>query len=182
MTRLPVPQRLSGALALAFFGFAALAALPGCDDGGTKADSGTTPADDIAGTWRYLDVSSVVQCPDSTPLSVPPDPNKVLVRGIDSALVDLSPSPLLAGVWCDIAFDVTGPVATAQPNQVCTLTALDSFTIDQPEGGAPLWTFTLNSATTAEELVTATIHYVLAGQPTTCSWSLVGHLKRISKD
>ena len=139
-------------------------------------------ADDFVGTWRYLDVSSMLQCTGADPQAQPPEPNKTFARGVSSALVDLSPSPLLSGVFCDFGFDVSGPKATAQPGQTCALTALDSLTINQPDMQAPKWTFTLNSPTTAEELIDATAHFSISGAASTCSWSLTGHLQRVSKD
>jgi hypothetical protein len=158
------------------------AALAGCGSSATGTSMGADPADDFVGTWLYGDVSSIVTCANSSPLSQPPEPNKTLAHGATSALVDLSPNPLVQGSFCDLAFDVAGEVATAQPMQTCALTSLDSLTIDQPQGMAPEWTFTLNSATTAEELITATVHFSIDGAPTPCSWILEGHLTRISKD
>jgi hypothetical protein len=152
--------------------------------------SDTSPVDDFIGTWHYTDATSVLQCVDRDPLNQPPASNKTFARGISAALVDLSVSPLglSNGVVCDFGFDVAGPVATAQAKQSCAITTLDTVTIDQPNGAAPLWTFTLNSATTAEELATATVHLVLPGvnigdppQDQACSWMLIGHLTRISK-
>jgi hypothetical protein len=185
MTRSLAPQRLvhrrlAGVLVVC--GALALGAA-GCGDSGPDAPATqATPADDFVGTWRYLDVQSVLQCAGADPTNQPPDPNKTFAHGIGAAVVDLSPSPLLQGVFCDYGFDVSGAVATAQPGQTCALTSLDSLTIDEPQDQAPLWTFTLNSATTAEELATTTAHFFVAGAPTTCSWTLVGHLTRISKD
>jgi hypothetical protein len=159
----------------------------GCGGGvsgsGGTGDGAGDPAP-FVGTWLYTDVQSVLQCPNADPTNQLPEPNKTFAHGVSAALVDLSPSPLLPGVFCDFGFDVTqGAVATAQPNQICALTSLDSLTIDQAAGnGPPLWTFTLNSATTAEEIVQATAHFQVAGAPETCSWNLAAHLTRISKD
>jgi hypothetical protein len=174
-------SRYGGASALALA--LVLVSAAGCDDDstGSGASALTSPADDFVGTWLYGDFQSFLQCPGAEPASQPPQPNKTFARGTTSALVDLSPSPLLPGVFCDITFDVAGPVATAQPNQTCALTALDNLTIDQPMGTS-LWTFTLNSATTAEEIVQATAHFQINGQLSSCSWNMAAHLTRISKD
>jgi hypothetical protein len=176
-----VMKRLPGArvlvLALAQLGLAG--ALVGCSD---AAD----PADDFVGTWHYLDYSSIQSCPGHDPTSQPPDANKTFVRGVNGGIVDLSSSPLLGNVFCNFAFGVDGPVATVRQSPPCQLTSLDTLTIDQSnpdDAKSPLlWTFTLNSPTTAEELVTATVHYSLAGDLSTCRWAFTGHLQRVSKD
>jgi hypothetical protein len=171
-----VTRRLPGARALVFSGLVGLAgALVGCGD---AAD----PTADFVGTWRYVDYSSVLLCPQADPMSQPPEPNKTLARGPTGGLVDLSPSPLLNNSYCDFAFTLNGPVATAAPDQLCHLTSLDTLTIDQPSGTPPRWTFTLNSPTTAEELITATAHFSLSDTTSACAWSFTGHLQRVSKD
>jgi hypothetical protein len=168
--------------ALAVLG--ALSALAtGCSGGNGNTTTTADPADDFVGSWRYDQWTSVLQCPNSTPNIQPPTPNKTLALGVTSAIVDLSQSPLLEGVFCDFGFDVSFPVATLQPNQSCALTNLDTLTIDQqPGNGPPLWTFTLDSATTAEEIVQGTVHLMATGMPQTCSWNMAAHLTRISKD
>jgi hypothetical protein len=175
-----VIRRFPGALTVALSAVAALGA--GCGNDGGAA---TTPnaADDFVGTWLYsTDTQSVLQCENGNDTNQPPQPNKTFAHGASAALVDLSESPILPGVFCDFAFDVSGPVATAQPNQACALTSLDNLTIDQPDGQAPSWTFSLTSATTAEEVIKATAHFSVSGQPNSCSWTLAAHLTRISKD
>jgi hypothetical protein len=154
----------------------------GCDSQGATAD----PAASFVGTWRYDMVTSVVQCPSSVPTNVPPNPNKTLARGATTALVDLSQSPLLEGVFCDFGFDVNAEatIATAHPGQTCVFPGgLDNITIDEPtDGSTRLWTFTLTSATTADELIQATTHDVIAGAVQSCVWTLQGKLTRVSKD
>lgn len=167
-------KRLPGARALVFAGLAACASVAGgC------SDDAANPTDDFVGTWRYVDYSSILQCPQSDPMSQPPQPNKTFARGPSGGVVDLSPSPLLNNSYCDFAFALNGAVATAEPGQTCQLTSLDTLTID---GSPPRWTFTLNSPTTAEELVTATAHFSLADTTSACAWSFTGHLQRVSKD
>jgi hypothetical protein len=176
--RSTVIRRFPGALAVAFAALAAAGA--GC---GSSDKSGTTdPTDDFVGSWRYAQVQSVLQCANADPTNQLPEPNKTFARGISAALVDLSPSPLLPGVFCDFGFDISNGIATAQPNQTCALTMLDSLTIDVGADGSPLWTFTLTSPSTASEVVQATAHFQISGQPSTCSWNLVANLTRISKD
>jgi hypothetical protein len=166
-------------LAVLLLALAAVGAGCGDSNSGTTAD----PADAFAGTWLYNEVQSVVQCPGAALTNAPPDPNKTFAHGVSSALVDLSQSPLLSGVFCDFAFDVdsSGTTATARADQTCSLTSLDSVSIDKSMG-ASLWTFTLTSATTAEEVVQATAHFQITGQVESCSWNLAAHLTRVSKD
>ncbi|HVX96025.1 MAG TPA: hypothetical protein VHK47_14030 [Polyangia bacterium] len=175
-----VTRRLRGARALVFS--AALAGtLAGC--GGDAAD----PADDFVGTWSYVDFSSIQSCDGHDPTNQPPQANKTFARGLDDdSIVDLSPSPLLGNVFCNFTFGVNGPVATVRRGPPCQLTSLDSLTVDssKPDDAASplLWSFTLNSPTTAEELVTATVHYSIEGVNSTCRWAFTGHLQRVSKD
>src|SRR5450432_426139 len=152
--------------------------------------SDTSPAEGFVGTWRYDEAQSTVTCGQDT-LPQPPAPNKTFGAGVATALVDLSPSPLDSTINCDFGFDVAGPIATVKAGQVCALTGGDTVTVDHTndDAASPLWTFTLNSATTAEKLATATIHFKFAGATadappteTTCAYSLIAHLTRLSKD
>ena len=174
------PQARFAALAVVALTLAGLGA--GCGD----SNSGTAdPAADFVGAWRYDQVTSVLQCPSGVPTNEPPNPNKTFARGATTALVDLSQSPLLEGVFCDFGFDVNdaATVATAHPGQTCALTSLDNVSIDEPTAGSTtLWTFTLTSATTADEIVQATAHFQLSGALQSCVWSLQGKLTRVSKD
>ncbi len=140
--------------------------------------------DDYVGIWHYEEAKSSIQCPTGAPFEQPPPPNKTLARGVDASLVDLSTSALDALVFCNLGYDLAGPVATVKRGQTCVLTGGDTVTVDtSANGGPPLWTFTLNSATTAEELGLATVHLsVVTPMDTACSWSMVGHLKRVSQD
>jgi hypothetical protein len=177
--RSTVTRRSAAPLAAVALACGALAV--GCGD----SKSGTTdPSDAFVGTWLYGDTQSVLQCPGADPTNQFPEPNKTFAHGISAPLVDLSPSPLLSGVFCDFAFDVdaSGVVATAQPGQTCALTSLDNISVDQSASGASLWTFSLNSATTAEEVVQATAHFQIAGKIESCTWNLLAHLTRVSKD
>jgi len=154
-----------------------VAGLAGCGDDPIATD-------DYVGTWHYEEVRSSIQCPGGDPFDQPPPPNKTFARGVDASLVDLSLSALDDLVFCNFGYDVAGPVATVKRGQTCVLTGGDTFTVDKAtDDGPPLWTFSLNSATTAEERGAATVLLsVLAPMDTSCSWSFVGHLKRISKD
>jgi hypothetical protein len=175
--RSTVNRGFAGALGAALAAVATLAA--GCGD---TSPSGS-PADDFVGTWFYNEVlESVVQCPNADPLIEPPDPNKIFAHGTFAPLVDLSPSPILPGVFCDLGFSVSNGIATAVPDQTCALTALDNFTIDVGADGAPLWTVTLNGPTSATEVAQATVHFNQSGKASTCSWNLAAHLTRVSKD
>jgi hypothetical protein len=168
--------------------FAVVLAALGASLAGCGSD--TSPADGFVGTWHYDEAQSTVTCGQDT-LPQPPTPNKTFGAGIATALVDLSPSALDPTVNCDFGFDVAGPVATVKAGQVCALTGGDTVTVDHTNDNAasPLWTFTLNSPTSAEELATATIHFKFAGATadappteTTCAYSLIAHLTRLSKD
>ena len=101
---------------------------------------------------------------------------------MSAALVDLSASPIDPPTFCDTEFDVSGAVATASTNQVCTVTGGDTVTIDK-------WTFSLTSATTAEEKAAATIHITTAPVPpatmattSTCAFSAMAVLTRVAKE
>lgn len=161
-----------------------VAGLAGCGED-------TTAADQYVGTWRYDDAQSTVQCVGTDPIAQPPAANKVFGRGLGAEIVDLTISPLERdrGVTCDFVFDVSGPVATIRAGQVCALNSIDTLTIDQDGDGKPQWTFSLTGPTKAEEIAASTIHIIqppkTVGDPPTeelCSWSLVAHLTRISKD
>src|SRR5450432_3573487 len=173
---------MSSGVRFTAFALAGLGAvLAGCND--------ANPADAFAGDWRYDDVMSTVACPNVEALSQPPAPNKTFGRGASSALVDLSPSPLGLGngVFCDFAFDVSGPYATIQPDQTCFVDTVDTLTIDRPDmSQPPLWSFTLNSATAAEEIAKGTVHISATGSASgmaeSCLWTLTGHLTRLTKD
>ncbi|HVU52840.1 MAG TPA: hypothetical protein VHL80_19295 [Polyangia bacterium] len=169
----------SAAVAAVALALSALGAGCGDSNGGTS-----DPADAFVGTWSYNEVQSVLQCPNAAPVNQLPDPNKTFARGVSSALVDLSQSPLLSGVFCNFQFDIdgSGTVATARTGQTCALTSLDSVSIDDTTAGTSLWTFTLNSATTAEEIVQATAHFQITGTIQSCSWNLLAHLTRVSKE
>jgi len=111
-------------------GAAAIAAL-GLAVAGCGSDA--TSADDFVGAWHYLDEKSTVQCLNADPHEEPPAPNKIFGRGVSSALVDLSPSPLGldSGVVCDFGFDVAGLVATTEDKQTCAIDPVDTLTIDE---------------------------------------------------
>jgi hypothetical protein len=151
---------------------------------GCGGSGSADPADAFVGTWLYGEAQSVLQCPGADPTNQLPEPNKTFAHGVAAPLVDLSPSPLLPGVFCDFYFyvDPTGTIATAQAGQTCALTSLDSVSVDASQSGAALWTFSLTSASTAEEVVQATAHFQIAGKIESCSWNLAAHLTRVSKD
>lgn len=172
-------------------GFPTIAALGWVAVLAAGCGEGSTAADQYTGTWRYDDATSIVQCLNADPLALPPLKNKTFAPGLGAEIVDLSTSPLEKGrvVNCNFAFDVAGPVARARADQSCQLNSIDVLTIDQSADGKPAWTFTLNSPTTAEEIVASTIHIfetsTTPGAPpteTTCAWSMTAHLTRITKD
>jgi hypothetical protein len=160
-----------GALVLATMAVAAL----GC---GGSSDA----AAQFTGTWHYDMATGPLDCGGDI---IPQAPlgNKTFAPGVSSALVDVSASPLDDLVYCDFEFDVAGPIATAQPQQSCALTGGNAVVT------IASWTFTLTSATTADEV--ANTNVVVAGQPTStdptpapssCTFVLMAKLTKVAKD
>lgn len=154
----------------------ALAGVGGC--GGTAAD----PADAFVGTWQYDQSTGAINCPNSAPIDETPIGNKTFGFGVSAPLVDLTPSPVDSMTICNTGFDISGPVATARTDVGCTITGGDVVTIDS-------WTFSLTSATTAEEKAATTLHITMpavapATTPTTstCAYTSMAVLTRVAKD
>jgi hypothetical protein len=123
---------------------------------------------EFVGTWTYNDSNVTFVCPGGTEMPFPLD-LKAFHLGIKSDLVDLSSI-------CGYRFDVKDKVASIQQGQSCAL--LDNN--GDPVTESPTsWTFTLNSATTAEETLTTAATFI---DGTVCTISGTSHLDKISKD
>jgi hypothetical protein len=162
---------LAGAVALL------AVALVGCGD-----STSTDPADAFVGTWHYDQSSGAITCPNSDPLDEAPIGNETFGFGVSAPLVDLTPTPVDLATFCNTYFDISGAVATARTDASCTITGGDIVTVDS-------WTFSLTSATTAEEKAATTLHITLpavapATTPTTstCAYTSMALLTRVAKD
>jgi hypothetical protein len=153
-------------------------ALGGCGGDATTVD----PADAFVGTWHYDQSTGAITCPNSDPVDEAPIGNKTFGVGVSAPLVDLTPSPVDPATFCNTDFDISGPVATARTDASCTITGGDIVTVDA-------WTFSLTSATTAEETAATTLHITVAPippatTPTTnnCAYKSMALLTRVAKD
>jgi hypothetical protein len=166
---------------VALWGTAAVlgVALGGCGDS-ASAD----PADAFVGTWQYDQSTGAITCPGSDPIDEAPIGNKTFGLGVSAPLVDLTASPVDPATFCNTEFDISpsGAVATARTDASCTVTGGDTVTVDA-------WTFSLTSATTAEEKAAATIHITLSAvapattpTTTTCAFTSMALLTRVAKD
>jgi hypothetical protein len=146
-------------------------------------DSAEDPVEAFVGTWVYTSVAvGSADCPGHSSLDETPTGNKVFARGIGHPifdmktvahpLVDLTPLTLDRNIVCDFTFDVNdaGTLATGVVGQGCALRGGDLFTLTS-------WTFSLTSATTADEIAKADI----ASDPN-CTYSMMAQLNRVSKD
>ena len=77
---------------------------------------------------------------------------KVWNEGVTSDLVDMTPSFIDGVTQCFYTFDVKNKVATIKPAQTC---AFFDVTGQEFDDAPSVWTFTLTSATTADEVFTA---------------------------
>jgi hypothetical protein len=161
--------------------FLALASVAGLAAGCGSSGSTGGPADQFTGTWHYDMVTGPLDCGNDV-VSQAPSGNQTFAPGIDSALVDITSSPLDDLTFCNFEFDVAGQVATATP-QSCALTGGNAIvTITD-------WTITLTSAKTADEVAHTTL--VVNGSPTptdptptasNCTFTLMAKLTRVAKD
>jgi hypothetical protein len=146
-------------------------ALVGCGDS-AHAD----PVDAFIGSWIYAQATGQAACPMTDPIDQTPTGNKTFGRGVSNALVDLTPL-LNPPVVCDFGFDIdaTGTIATAPTGQGCALRGGDVFTLRS-------WKFSLLSATMAEEIAAGDISFTISQATTTCAYTLMANLTRVSKD
>jgi hypothetical protein len=154
-------------------------ALGGCGGDATTVD----PADAFVGTWHYDQSTGAITCPPPTgPIDEAPLGNMTFGVGVSAPLVDLTPSPVDPATFCNLNFDISGAVATARTDATCTITGGDTVTVDS-------WTFSLTSATTAEEKASVSIHSTVAPIPpattsttTVCQYTSMALLTRVAKD
>jgi hypothetical protein len=153
------------------------------------------PTEQFVGTWQYdgAQASGSLTCGIST-IDETPRGNRVFATGVDAPLVDLTASDLDSAINCNFRFDVAGPVATARTDQTCALTGAKNIIAFNPPDAPPkdasdAWTFTLLSATAAEENVRATLIVYQTptqiGDPPTmayCDYQMMARLVRVSKD
>ncbi len=150
-------------------------------------DSASDPGQGFVGTWHYDDGTGIVTCEDGNTINLPPTGNKTFAPGLTKGIVDVSISPLDSAVYCNLAYDIVGFVASARAGQVCYLTGGDTFTVTDADA-QEYATFTLTSPTQAEELSLGNIHITQPGPlgsppvMTTCRYDLTGHLTKVAKD
>jgi hypothetical protein len=159
-------NRLGSVALVGLVGLVALATTSaGCGDDGSNLTQFT-------GTWTYTASQGTLACPGQTALTGTLGSNKQWSEGVSSALVDLSPLIFDSTVFCYFNFDVKDKVATIQAGQTCSFSdGAGGFIPDVPTA----WTFTLLSATAAEEMLTATVD-------TTCTLTGTGTLKKVAKN
>ena len=159
-------NRLGSVALVGLVGLVALATTTaGCGDDGTNLTQFT-------GTWMYTASEGTLACPGQTTLMGTLGTNKLWSEGVSSDLVDLSPLIFDSSISCYFTFDVKDKVATIQAGQTCSFS-------DGAGGSIPdvptTWTFTLTSATTADEKLTTAVD-------TTCTLIGQGTLKKVAKN
>jgi hypothetical protein len=161
-------NRLGSVALVGLVGFVAVAATAaGCGSDGNNLTQFT-------GTWTYTASQGTLACPGQQTLQGILGTTKEWREGLSSALVDLSPLIFDPTISCYFAFDVKDKVATIQAGQTCGFddgTGTGNLIPDVPVS----WTFTLLSATTAEETLTTTVD-------TTCTLTGSGTLKKVAKN
>jgi hypothetical protein len=159
-------NRLGSVALVGLVGFVALATTAaGCGDDGNNLAQFT-------GTWMYTASQGTLACPGQAVVQGTLGTNKQWAEGVSSALVDLSPLIFDPTISCYFTFDVKDKVATIQAGQTCGFS-------DGAGGSIPdvptSWTFTLLSATSAEETLATTVD-------TTCALTGTGQLKKVAKN
>jgi len=140
----------------------------------TAAGCGGSGSDlqQFVGTWMYTQSQGTLACQGSDPLTGTLGSSTKWGLGLSSDLVDLDPELFDTRTQCFYQFDVKDKVATIQPTQKCSFDD-GSGTGSQVEEDPSSWTFTLTSATTADETFMTTI-------ATTCTFSGQATLKKVS--
>lgn len=166
-------------IGIGILGLALLAA--GCG-GNSGIGSGIAQ---YVGSWHYDESAGVLTCGEDK-LNESPLGNKTFGAGVSADIVDLSESPVDSAIFCNLGFDVAGPVATAITDQTCALTggvAVLSF------GADDVWTFTMTGPNKAEEVAKMTLTVTQPGtnigdppSTTLCYFQLAAHLTKVSKD
>ncbi len=109
----------------------------------------------FTGTWQYTQSMGTLSCPGSADQTGLLGNTKLWDTGVTSDLVDMTPAILDPTVQCFYAFDVKDKVATIQAAQTCAIT--DGAGTQVATESPTAWTFTLTSATTADEVLTTSI-------------------------
>ncbi len=134
-------------------------AAAGCGGGSSNNNSSTDAhAAELAqftGTWQYTQSMGTLSCPGSADSSGLLGTTKQWDSGVTSDLVDMSPAILDFTVQCFYTFAVNDKIATIMPGQSCGITdgAGTQVATETPTS----WTFTLTSATTADEMLATSI-------------------------
>jgi hypothetical protein len=140
----------------------------------TAAGCGGSSGSDLqqfVGTWMYTQSQGTLACQGSTPQQGMLGNTMQWGLGVSSDLVDLTPTLFDSGTQCFYEFDVKNKVATIKASQTCNFSDGVGGLVEEDPGS---WTFTLTSATTADEQFMTTI-------ATTCTLTGVATLKKVSE-
>jgi hypothetical protein len=132
--------------------------------------SGNNDLDQFVGTWTYTQSQGTLSCQGSTDQSGTLGGSKRWGLGLSNDLVDLTPELFDTGTQCFYTFDAKDKVATIVPAQTCNFSDGAGGLVEEDPSS---WTFTLTSATTAEEMFMTTI-------ATTCTFTGTATLKKVS--
>jgi hypothetical protein len=139
----------------------------GCGGGGGGNDELTQ----FTGTWTYTQSMVTFACPNQPDQGGTYGTTKLWNVGVTSDLVDMTPSFLDGVTTCYYTFDVKNKVATIKPAQSCPFFDITGAEFDE----APTsWTFTLTSATTADEMFVSSFQ-----DP--CTLTGVANLKKVAE-
>jgi hypothetical protein len=109
----------------------------------------------FTGTWQYTDSQGTLSCPGSADQMGTLGSTKLWQGGVSSDLVDMSPAVLDRSTQCFYMFDIKDKVASVKAGQTCVIT--DGIGDPIADETPSAWTFTLTSATTAEEVLTTSV-------------------------
>ena len=124
----------------------------------------------FVGTWMYTQSQGTLSCQGAADQSGMLGNSMQWGLGISSDLVDLTPHLFDSTTQCFYEFDVKNKIATIKPAQTCMINDGQGGLIEEDPSS---WTFTLTSATTADETFMTTI-------ATTCTFSGMATLKKVS--
>jgi hypothetical protein len=97
--------------------------LPACSDGpGSNSDGGAPRTDDFVGSWRYDSGTLTPNMCTVLGMAIPPIPltgETITITKTDATHINVN-----AGSACDVAFTVSGAVATAAANSTCAVTVM----------------------------------------------------------
>jgi len=124
----------------------------------------------FVGTWMYTQSQGTLSCTGQADQMGMLGNSMQWGLGISSDLVNLTPHLFDSSTQCFYEFDVKSKVATIKPTQKCSLNDGVGGLIEEDPSS---WTFTLTSASTADETFMTTI-------ATTCTFSGMATLKKVS--